>query len=296
MPRRSPCILLRVNLLLALLGAGLFLWWAGRATLLAPTPAAAAALRSGAIRDHAAWLARWTALLQRHVNPAGRVDYAALRRAPAELELLYAWIAEHSPDAQPGLFPTASARLAYWLNAYNLAALTGIVRHYPVGSVRDIRPVSGLSLLPGGGFFMAQRFVFGGERWRLYTLEHRLIRRRFAEARLHFALNCGSVGCPELPREAFTPDGLEAQLARETRKFLADPRHLQIDTAGATLRLSALFKWYQDDFLRAAPTLLDFVLPHLDAAPRAQLAAARERLTVTFLPYDWSLNDQAPAP
>lgn len=303
MAPRSPCILFRLNLLLGLLGAGLLLWWAGRAPLIAPTADAAAAIRAGAIQDHGAWLLRWTAFLARHVNAAGRVDYRALRQDPAELDLLYAWVAARSPETQPELFPDETARFAYWLNAYNIAALTGIVRQYPVRSVREIRPLNVLSLIPGGGFFMAQRFVFGGEVRRLYPLEHRLIRKRFADPRLHFALNCGSVGCPALPREAFAPDRLEAQLAREARNFLAQPQNFQIDDAAATIRLSSLFDWYQDDFLRAvparagaAPTLLDFVLPHLDGAQRARLEAVRGRYTVAFLPYDWSLNDQSPRP
>ena len=267
--------------------------------ILRPDPGGAADTQTGPIRSPDEWNQRYTAFLQRHADAEGYVDYAAIRRDPTGLNRLYAWIAQHSPDSHPGLFPEKADRFAYWLNSYNLAVIVGVTRHYPIDSVRDIRPLHPVSLKSGGGFFVALRFVFGGETKRLYFLENNLIRERFEDPRLHFALNCASLGCPELPREAFAGERLEAQLARETRAFLRSPENFRIDHETETIRMSALFDWFRKDFLRALrrrgvedPSLPDYVLPYLGEARRQTLMEVRDQYTVAFLPYDWSLNDR----
>jgi len=263
----------------------------------APEDRAAA---SEAIPDDDAWRQEWTRFLRKHVDEQGLVDYAAIRDNPAALERLYAWVAEHSPESDPDLFPTRDARFAYWLNAYNIAAIRGIAAHYPVDSVRDIKPFHVVSLIPGGGFFFAQKFVFGDDAKRLYFLERRFMRKRFPDPRQHFALNCGSMGCPQLPREAFHPERLDAQLERETRAFLAERRNLRIDSEAETVTLSAIFDWYRKDFLRPLreagiedPTLLDYVARHVDADTRRALQRAQDGgYAVAFADYSWRLNDQ----
>jgi hypothetical protein len=242
-------------------------------------------------------------VLRRFVDADGLVDYAGLAREPFVLGTYLGRLAAYSPANHPELFADPDARLAYWLNAYNAVALRMVLEHYPIESVRDVGSWWTAALPAGAGFFYGQRFPLGGRSTSLDTLENRIVRRAFHDPRVHFALNCASLGCPMLPRRAFDPTDLQAQLADETRRFLAAPRNFRIDERSRTAWLSALFDWYGDDFTKwqrhrgRDATLLAFVADHAgpDAAAAAERAAA-ERFEVRFLPYDWRLNDQALGP
>jgi hypothetical protein len=224
------------------------------------------------------------------VGPNGLVDYAALAADPDDLERHYARLAAISPDSQPDAFPTPESRLAYWLNAYNAAVLTAVVRRWPIDSVRDVPP-------PLLGFFVRQRVVLGGRKLSLYELENGLVRTRFDEPRIHFALNCASLGCPRLPATPFTAAGLDAELDRETRRFVAAPRNVRVEQADGVIHLSSIFDWYDDDFtdwLRrhrpdVPPTLPSYVRLYANEELQTALDACA-RCRVEFIPYDWTLN------
>ena len=239
-------------------------------------------------------------VLHRFVNEEGRVDYVALKQDSRDLDRYYLQLSVYSPDSTPALFPTESDRLAYWLNAYNAAVMKTVLTHYPISSVGDIKPPMLLFFFPAkSGFFLFQRVTFGGKTTSLYFLEHWVIRSRFADPRVHFALNCASVGCPRLPRYAFATEHLEEQLNRETRKFLAEERNLSINHQDRTVWLSSVFDWYKNDFLvwtqRQLPgrkvTLLDYVALQVEAEKVAELGQAAS-YHIHFIPYDWQLNDQ----
>jgi hypothetical protein len=170
------------------------------------------------------------------------------------------------------------------LDAYPVARVTAITAHPDV-------------------FGVVQR-VCGGEYLSLNQIEDDIVRGEFLDPRVHFALNCASLGCPRLPREAFRAPALDRQLDRETRRFLADPDHLRVDSARRTVQLSMVFQWYAPDFLRwlretrglARPTVLDYVKLYAPPALAGQIGAGYK---LEYLPYDWRLNDQAgsaPAP
>jgi len=229
-------------------------------------------------------------ILGRVVDRNGLVDYAALAADPTDLERHYARLAATSPDSHPERFPTLESRLAYWVNAYNAAVLTAVVRRWPLGSVRDVPP-------PLLGFFVRQRVLLGGRKVSLRELENGIVRKRFDEPRIHFALNCASLGCPRLPPAPFTAARLDAELDRETRRFVAAPRNVRVDRAGGVVHLSAIFDWYGDDFtgwLRrhrpgVRPTLLSYVHLYAGEELRAALEGC-DRCRVEFIEYDWTLN------
>ena len=113
------------------------------------------------------------------------------------------------------------------------------------------------------------------------------------DPRIHFAVNCASVGCPALRPEAYTGEWLDAQLADSTRRFLSDRRRNRYDAEAGVLRVSSIFDWYQEDFEDSAGGLGDYLLQYADAL--ALPAEARRNLEagdlpVRFLDYDWSLN------
>ena len=242
--------------------------------------------------------------LERHVDAAGNVDYEAASTDDPDLAGYLARIAAASPDNRPELFPTRNHRLAYWINAYNGSVLFLVLSHYPIESVGDVsRPWAFFFLPRLSGFFVFQPVVLGGDSTSLYALENRLIRRRFADPRFHFALNCASQSCPRLPRTAFSGEALDRELDREARIFLADESNLRIDLEQRTIFLSAIFDWYERDFLdwqrdvesEARATLAGYVQPYLPAAKQRALAKCDD-CRVEFLPYDWGLNHRATGP
>ena len=126
----------------------------------------------------------------------------------------------------------------------------------------------------------------------LYDLENKIIRKRFGEPRIHFAINCASIGCPLLPQRAFRPFDLDESLDRETRRFFAQPDKLRIDHEARRLELSSILKWFRDDFLDDdTPGLLDYVRRYVPPGRQAELDRARG-YDLEFIEYDWGLNRQ----
>ena len=245
------------------------------------------------------------AVLASRVDAHGRVDYAGLVREPEPLETYLAQVAATSPDSDPERFPDDAHRLAYWVNAYNAWVLKLVKDHYPVASVTDVPTPPGLFFVPGKvRFFLFQRVPVGGAPTSLYGLENGIVRRRFADPRVHFALNCASLGCPRLPAHAFHPETLDAELEAEARRFVADSRNVRIDDAARTIWLSALFDWYEDDFTHwvssvsggSEHSLVEAVARWSEPGRAETLRARVASHRVAFLPYDWALNDQASAP
>jgi len=205
----------------------------------------------------------------------GRVDYGALARDHADLDRYLAAIAAARPDEWP-----REEQIAFWVNAYNARVLDGVIRRPGLKSVLGVRKVLGIPTL---GFFREQR-VTAGARRSLDDIEHRILRARYGEPRLHFVLNCASVSCPVLPERALTAATLEADLESATLRFLADPTRNRVDPARG-MQLSAIFKWYAEDFRKSDGSVRAFILRHRPAA-----RAVRPDLPVTYLDYDWALN------
>jgi len=240
-------------------------------------------------------------LLERFVTPAGRVrydDWSADAAALERLDGFLAALARYSPDNAPERFPNEADRLSYWLNAYNACALKGVLAHWPIGSVHDVR--APLELKAGLGFFWRLHFVLGGRVINLYQLEHEVIRARFQDPRIHFVLNCASGGCPALAPELPTGSELEQHLRQATRDFIGDSANVAVDHEARTLVLSAIFKWYEGDFLAdlarhetglSQRTLRSWLVQVAEGELQADLERAAE-YRVVFADYDWQLNGE----
>jgi hypothetical protein len=231
----------------------------------------------------------YAALLERHVDDEGRVDYAGLARDRERLDAAYAAVAARSPDSDPGAFPRREDRLAYWINAYNLAVLVGVVELQIEASVLDVRSPFPLGLVApsGAGFFYFTKFVFGGAAVSLHALEHDIIRRRFKEPRIHFAINCASAGCPRLDNRPYRAADLDARLDAATREFVSSPDQVRIDPASRVVSVSPILDWFREDF----GDVMDFLIAHAEGEKRQRLERARaEGWTIAFFEYDWSLN------
>ncbi len=243
--------------------------------------------------------ADFDATLRRFVDAQGMVDYAAIKVYRDDLETYYKQLSFYSPDSHPQLFPTDADKLAYWLNAYNASVIKIVLMYYPVASVGDISSrVPSNFLIPKSGFFVGHRILLGGDTFSLYSLENQVIRERFQDPRVHFALNCASRGCPSLQGEAFTGERLEEQLEQATRRFFAEDRNLRVDHETQTVYLSSLLSWYKRDFLewleRTDPeseaSLLAYAELYAPVEKSSDLAMAQQ-YDVELIDYDWRLND-----
>ncbi len=237
-------------------------------------------------------------VLQQFVDMDGRVDYRGLLAHRSDLDRYIAQVARISPDSHPELFPTEQDQLAYWINAYNAATINLVLEHYPITGVSDVSPPWYAFFLPSrSGFFYFNRTMFGEKAISLYTLENSIIRKRYEEPRIHFALNCASRGCPRLPRHAFTAESLNKELDREARFFFSEPRNFLIDHEHQQILLSEILKWYEDDFTEGisdrglGETIVDYARLHLPSEVAEELDRAKH-YEVVYKPYDWSLNDQ----
>jgi hypothetical protein len=211
-------------------------------------------------------------VLSKHVDESGRVDYKSLRADRNELERYIVALSKTSPRQDPGMFPTREHKLAYWINAYNASVLYAVTERPQMKSVDDEKI----------SFFGLTKYRLGNEAVSLYALENDIVRKEFNEPRIHFALNCASGGCPELPNEAFMPDRLEEQLAREARAFCADEKKVRV--RDDKVDVSQIFDWYADDFKAGGGPIAFCRAWGRDDLP--------ENAKVEFIPYDWSLNAQ----
>lgn len=209
----------------------------------------------------------WDRLLKKHVGPDGWVDYRGFASDRDSLVSYLETLGNHIPSKQWN----QKARLAYYINLYNAATVLLILEHYPLESIRDIAR-------PWG----KKRIQIGDQQYSLGEIEHRILR-KMGEPRIHFAINCASVSCPKLLPQAYLEKTLESQLERATRDFINDP--LRNDFSNGEARLSRIFKWYQKDFTSADTSLIDYINRYL---PNPLPANIR----VSYLPYNWSLNEQ----
>lgn len=239
--------------------------------------------------DHA----EWDLLLHRHVVPlqggqASQVDYAGMRRDRAVLhgylERL-GTVSRRNFDAM-----STSDQLALLINAYNAWTIELILGADP--DLESIRDLGSLLRSPWKKTFIPLL----GKMRSLDDIEHGLIRGsgRYDEPRIHFAVNCASIGCPALREEAYAGERLDQQLDDATRRFLADRSRNRM--AARELELSSLLRWYREDFdrqWRGGKGLEGFLTQFssalgLDAQQTGKLA--RGELPLSFLEYDWRLN------
>ncbi len=220
----------------------------------------------------------WNTLLVTHVNDQGQVDYPALMADRKPLDEFVAIIGEVGPTTRPKLFDTRDKKLSFYINAYNALTMFNVINRLPaMKTVMD----------DDKDFFYFTEFQVDGKPISLYKLENELIRPTFNEPRIHFALNCASAGCPVLPAEAFVPEKLEAQLERETQKFLREPRNVSVD-GKQMVTLSKIFEWYAVDFPPSAVEWIRQKAPDLTLPVSSEAAPMK----ITHRPYDWALNAQ----
>lgn len=245
--------------------------------------------------------AAFSALLKKHVvlvdgGKTSKVNYVALGKDHDALKNYLESISKVSEAEFNGW--TKPQRMAFLINAYNGFTLELILQNYPTKSIKDI----------GGTFdnrWKRKFFKLFGQDSYLDKVEHETLRKpgAFDEPRVHFAVNCASIGCPALREEAFTADKLDKQLEEQAMRFLSDRSRNRYDAKSGKLEVSMIFKWFKEDwesgykgfdgktpaiksredyFARYAKLLAD--------APADQQKIADGKVGISFLDYDWSIN------
>ncbi len=257
-----------------------------------------APVRTSAAVDHTH--AGLTVLLAKHVRwsadgHASQVDYVGLKTDRVALKAYLTQLAEITQADFDGW--NSGQRMAFLINAYNAWTLELILTGEP-----DLVSIKDLGSLFSSPWKQAIAPLLGKTR-SLDDIEHGLLRGApdFAEPRIHFAVNCASIGCPALRPEAYTATKLEAQLADQTTRFLSDRSRNRMSADGKALEVSKLFDWYADDFTSKSSALsppAGFLAEYAEQFsddPAAQQRVRAGELEIEFLDYDWSLNSVAAA-
>jgi hypothetical protein len=150
-----------------------------------------------------------------------------------------------------------------------------VLDKYPIRSIREHSPLFGI--------FTGKNIKVAGERMSLNHLEHQIIRKRFRDPRIHFAINCGSKSCPPLPPNAFSGEELDKQLTQQTKAFTLNSLGVQYSPDGKRAKVSKIFKWYDQDFKREGGTR-EFINK---ARPNDLPVDSK----LEYQKYDWSLNE-----
>ncbi|WP_298237784.1 DUF547 domain-containing protein [uncultured Algibacter sp.] len=162
---------------------------------------------------------------------------------------------------------------AFWINAYNLAVIKGIVDAYPTKSPLDQK-----------GFFDKTLYNLGGGEITLNTIENKMLRAQFKDPRFHFVLVCGAVGCPPLISGAYLPNTLNKQLETQTRKAI-NGSFIKLNSKNKQVAVSQIMEWYKEDFTMNEATEIDFINTY-------RTNKIPNDFKVSYFPYDWNLNKQ----
>ena len=226
----------------------------------------------------------WDGLLKKYVAPKTingvklqAVDYKKLGKDQAYKKLI-----KDLEKASLSSLKTREEKLTFWINVYNIMAAKMVLDHYPVESIKD-----------AGSFFTAvwkkEVGVVAGKQRTLNEIEHKILR-QMDEPRIHVAIVCASVSCPDLRREAYTVDKLDSQLDDQLKLFLINVKKgLRVDTKKGRIYLSSIFKWFKEDF-ESKGGVRNYLAPY---APESAMASLKNtKLSVNYLDYDWELNEQ----
>ena len=221
-------------------------------------------------------------ILKQYVNDKGLVDYNGIAKDPRFSEYM-ASLKTAQTDKM-----TRDGRLAFWIDAYNAVTIDKVIKWKPKKSVRET-PIPGV--WTSTKFFTSRENIVAGRKLSQDDIENDILRKKFKDPRIHFAIICASLGCPPLPRFAYTAENVQTKLDEETRKYINSPRGTRIDRANNTLFLSKLFDWYAADFKAKSGSVMNFIRPYL--APET-LEFLKQNPKIKYIYYNWALNAQAP--
>lgn len=227
--------------------------------------------------DHSAW----QRLLERYVSASSdginRFGYA--RVTGADKAALRSYLGDMQRVNVAAL--SANEQRAFWINLYNALTIDVVLGSYPVKSIREI----------GGGLFVSgpwkkEYVAVEGRKLSLDNIEHDILRKAWPDPRVHYAVNCASISCPNLLTEAFTGAKLERLLNQGARDYVNHPRGAWVEKGRLTL--SQIYSWYRRDFGSSDREVIAHIARYAEPKLKALLADIK---TIAGYDYDWSLNE-----
>ena len=225
---------------------------------------------------------KWDKLLKTYVKPdktgLNRVDYKAFKSSGHKALKDYVKALSGVPVATL----TRNEQFAYWTNLYNAVTIDIVLDHYPVSSIKKIK---------FGRFFVSgpwdeKLVTVAGIKLSLNDIEHKILRGLFKDNRVHYAVNCASIGCPNLRQSAFTGAGLETVLDDAARSYIGHPRGVRVD--GRRVTVSKIYQWFKVDFGSSDKNILNHIRKYASPELIAKLTGIN---SIYDTEYDWSLND-----
>lgn len=230
-------------------------------------------------------------LTRKYVDGRGLVNYAGLKSELPALKTFIDQISAVSPESHSQLFPDGGEQLRYWMTAYNAWVLYIATSEYPSKS----------ALWNFVGLFRNRDIRIGGRASSLEEVEHKIIRKRYREPRIHFYINCAAASCPALQQGAIPPGKTFDVLDQAAKRFINDTKHVKYDPAAKKLYLSKIFDWFSNDFLTylkekkgiPQPHISQYILMYLDGPARDALQNTPvKEISISYFSYNKSLNEQ----
>lgn len=207
----------------------------------------------------------WDALLKKYVSATGKVNYKGFKADKSKLEDYLKILSSNAPEESW----SKAEEMAFWINAYNAFTIKLIVDNYPLSSINKLH----------GGKPWDQKWIkIGGKTYSLNNIENDILRPKFKDARIHFAVNCAAKSCPPLLNAAWTASNLNSNLDAQAKKFINNSAFNKLSEK--KVEVSKIFDWYKEDFGDLPAFLNKYASTKVGAKAK-----------VVFLEYDWSLNE-----
>ena len=224
----------------------------------------------------------WDALVKKYVAPKtlegvrlNAIDYTSLKKDP-----VFSGLVTRLESYIPASLESREATLSFWINVYNILAAKMITDHYPIESIKD----AGSLFKPD---WKRVAGMVGGKERTLNEIEHEILR-KMNEPRIHVAIVCASISCPDLRREAYSAGKLNEQLDDQMEKFLQSrEKGMKLDERKNRVYLSAIFKWFAEDF-ESRGGVLQYIGQYVTVEERKVLNYSN--IKISYLDYNWKIN------
>ncbi|MBT7195838.1 MAG: DUF547 domain-containing protein [Nitrospina sp.] len=224
----------------------------------------------------------WDTLVKKYVAPKtldgvliNAIDYDRLKK-----DSVFLGLASRLKDYPLENLQSQESRLTFWINVYNILAAKMITDHYPIESIKDVGSIfKSVWKRPAGNV--------GGEERTLNDIEHEILR-KMDEPRIHVAIVCASVSCPDLRPESYKVEKLSDQLDDQMKKFLLSrEKGMKLDEKKNRVYLSSIFKWFADDF-ESRGGVLKFISQYV--SPEKRKVLSNSKIKISYLDYNWRIN------
>lgn len=212
----------------------------------------------------------FNSLLQKNVDYKGNVNYSNLKKDKTDLNKFLSYLEKTTPSNSW----SKNKQKAFWINAYNAYTIKIILDNYPIKSITKIKT-------KGKTAWKIPFAIIGGKTYTLDHIEHKILRAKLFDPRIHVGVNCASGSCPKLHNVAFTENNVNKELDKLMKSFINDSKRNKITKSGM-IHISEIFNWFKVDFTKQG-SVIDYINKYANTK-------INNDAKIHYLPYDWNLN------